>query len=86
MYIIIRYKLRTDLQDIGFCPFCFGQGTFEQFVDAVAYEIAVSIGVVGRIAVMLQGVVGGGSQVGDGIQQRTIQIEYHKLLHKILFL
>ena len=79
--VVIRDELGADAEHILLRFLAFGKGAFEEFVDAVAHHEGVGRGVVRGVAQGLQGVVGALCQVGDGVQQSAVQIEYNELLH-----
>ena len=75
--------MATDFQDVFFRLFSFGQGTFEELVDAVAYHELVGGFLMGGVAQGLKGVVGALCQVGDGVQQGAVEVEYNQFFHLV---
>lgn len=81
--VVVGNEMATDFQDVFFRLFSFGQGTFEELVDAVAYHELVGGFLVGGVAQGLKGVVGALRQVGDGVQQGAVEVEYNQFFHLV---
>ena len=81
--VVVGNEMATDFQDVFFRLFSFGQGTFEELVDAVAYHELLGGFLVGGVAQGLKGVVGALRQVGDGVQQGAVEVEYNQFFHLV---
>ena len=58
------------------------QGAFDEFVDAVAHQVAVAVQGMGRVAVLFHQVVARSGQVAQGVEQRAVQVENHQFFHR----
>ena len=82
MQVVVGDKKGTYLEDVFLRLPSFGQGAFEEFVDAVAYHELVGRFVVCRKAQLAEGMVSALCQVGNSIQQGAVQIEYYQFFHR----
>ena len=60
------------------------KGAFDEFVDAVAHQVAVAVQGMGWVAVPFHQVVARGGQVAQGVEQRAVQVENHQFFHRSL--
>lgn len=79
--IVIGDKGGPHTQDVGFRLLPLREGALEEFVDTVAHHEAVGSGIMYRIAQCLEGMVGALRQVGNGVEQGTVEVENYKFLH-----
>ena len=79
--VVVGDELGTYPQDVLFGFLSFGQGAFEQLVDAVSHEKTISVRVMCGITELSQRVVGSRCQVGNGVEQCTVEVEYYQFLH-----
>ena len=58
-----------------------GLGAFHEFAHAVAYHIIIGAECMFGIAELPERIVAGFAEIGDGIEQSAVEVEYHQFLH-----
>ena len=77
MLAIVRQEQAPDAQDLLLAAGLLRQCPLEEFVDAVA-DVGGYLGLaVDGVAACGQGLVGGSRDVGDGVEQGAVEVEYH---------
>ena len=77
VFIVIGKEQAPDAQDLLLAAGLLRQCPFEEFVDAVADVGGYLRLAVDGVAACGQGLVGGSRDVGDGVEQGAVEVEYH---------
>lgn len=59
-------------------------GAFHQFPDSVAYHVGICGKRMLVVALGFEGMVAGGAEVGDGVEECSVKVEYYEFFHFFL--
>ena len=75
MGVIVRQESAANAGDVLLRTLALGQSTFEELIDTIANEILVRLDGMRRKARFFQRVVRAMGEIGNGVEQRPVQIE-----------
>jgi hypothetical protein len=75
MLVVERHKELAQTKHSSLVAMLLGQGTFDEFVDAIAHQTRIILYLMRGKTACLQGMVAGLTKVRDGIDECTVEVE-----------